>query len=147
MPDNMREKRKAEYLSRANIRDEAELDKVRQKVNPKYIPAEELRETKRIKQRAEVMKDIDKGLREDRLRRERLQEEQAKAAEYLRMTGDKPEEVRKFVREQFGKGPDTEMGCGGAVHKMKNGGAVKKKGKRSVDGCAIRGKTRAVRNV
>jgi len=37
--------------------------------------------------------------------------------------------------------------CGGAVHKMKNGGAVKKTAKRSVDGCAIRGKTRAVRNV
>lgn len=139
MPNTMREKRKAEYLSRANIKDEAELEKVRQKVNPNYIPAEELRETKRIKQRAEVMKDIDKGLREDRLRRERMQEEEAKAAEYLRMTGDKPEEVRKFIRERYGKG--------GAVYKMEHGGAVKKKGKRSVDGCAIRGKTRAVRNV
>ena len=147
MPNNMREKRKAEYLSRANIRDEAELEKVRQKVNPNYIPAEARRETEKIKRNAEVMKGVNQGLREDRLRRERLQEEKAKAAEYLRMTGDKPEEVRKFVREQFGKGPDTEMGCGGAVHKMKNGGAVKKTAKRSVDGCAIRGKTRAVRNV
>jgi len=135
----MREKRKAEYLSKANIRDEAELEKVRQKVNPKYIPEEDRRETQRIKQRAEVMKEVNQGLKEDRLEKERMQEEEAKAAEYLRMTGDKPEEVRKFIRERYGKG--------GAVYKMEHGGAVTKTAKRSVDGCAIRGKTRAVRNV
>jgi len=139
MPNNMREKRKAEYLSKANIRDEAELEKVRQKVNPKYIPEEDRRETQRIKQRAEVMKEVNQGLKEDRLEKERMQEEEAKAAEYLRMTGDKPEEVRKFIRERYGKG--------GAVYKMEHGGAVTKTAKRSVDGCAIRGKTRAVRNV
>jgi 2,3-bisphosphoglycerate-independent phosphoglycerate mutase len=139
MPNNMREKRKAEYLSKANIRDEAELEKVRQKVNPKYIPEEARRETQRIKQRAEVMKEVNQGLKEDRLEKERMQEEEAKAAEYLRMTGDKPEEVRKFIRERYGKG--------GAVYKMEHGGAVTKTAKRSVDGCAIRGKTRAVRNV
>ena len=66
------------------------------------------------------------------------------------------ESDRRRSKEMFESIPKAELDmmrmpesfkCGGAVHKMKNGGAVKKTAKRSVDGCAIRGKTRAVRNV
>ena len=47
-------------------------------------------------------------------------------------------------------GRSKKMKYGGEVKKMEYGGAVRgsrKTARKSIDGCAIRGKTRAVRNV
>jgi|GEM_PF-7073835 hypothetical protein len=89
---------------------------------------------------------------------EKAQKEAKRATEFVTSKGlgifpRDPQDVayakqkRKEAQEEMESIPKAELDMMRMPESFEHGGAVKKKGKRSVDGCAIRGKTRAVRNV
>ena len=60
------------------------------------------------------------------------------------------EKLKEGVDFITGESASRRLASGGAVKKMESGGEVRasrKSARKSIDGCAVRGKTRAVRNV
>ena len=70
--------------------------------------------------------------------------------EELREKSKRSERYKEGIDFITGESASRRLASGGAVKKMESGGEVRasrKSARKGIDGCAVRGKTRAVRNV